>query len=729
MKIKNLLREHLVPPCYKKLKPKQKQFLRLGCAALALTLSLTLVLGLLPGMNLTAKAAAAEPTYKIQVKDISYNDTKLLVKDTTLPYQTTGSKLKALQGYNTTVVKIVKKSGDNVTISGTNITITGAGTSNVWIYRTSNSYVNFEIIVTKNITASATGYDGSYDGQDHGISVNVSIPASGATVKYGTKSGTYNLTESPKYKDAGNYTVYYQVTADDYNTKTGSAQVKIAKLTPSITAAPMASAITYGQTLANSTLTGGAASVAGSFAWKEPSTSPAVANSNSTEYTVVFTPNDTTNYNTAECKVKLTVNRANQTVTAPAAVSGLVYDGSAQTLVTAATVTAGNTASGSISYSLDNASWSTSLPQGTNAGNYTVYYKVAGNDNYNEFVCSVPVSVTITKADPETPTGLAATFGQTLADVTLPEGWTWADSSQSVGAAGENTFKANFAGNDNYNSASNVDVTVTVSTIAVTGVTLDKTSLTLNEGDDPVTLTATVTPSNATNKGVTWSVAPEGVVTVADGVVTAVAPGTATVTVTTDDGGKTATCAVTVNPGINVNAGGGKTHRIKKDGALYFTFVYVGHDADTYQAFVDADKVVTVSGENYTKQLMEGTEFNAKSGSLKLTLTRNYLDFLKPGDYTVTAKFRINGSVYESSSTFKIASSDGNNPGTGEDMMLIGAAMILFILSLSVLAYMAYTDKPFRAKLLAVPAGITSFFTRSDAGLNEKKDGSEDNEA
>ena len=505
---------------------------------------------------------------------------------------------------------------------------------------------------------------------------------------------------------------------------------------------------------------------------------------------------DTGDDQTATCTV--TVNKKNQTVTAPAANTGLVYTGSPQTLVTAATVTAGNTASGSISYSLDNASWSTSLPQGTNAGNYTVYYKVAGNDNYNEFVCSAPVSVTIAKAAPETPTGLAATFGQTLADVTLPEGWTWADSSQSVGtagentfkanfagndnynsasnvdvtvtvakadpetptgltvivgqtladvtlpegwtwadssqsvgAAGENTFKANFAGNDNYNSASNVDVTVTVSTIAVTGVTLDKTSLTLNEGDDPVTLTATVTSSNATNKGVTWSVAPEGVVTVADGVVTAVAPGTATVTVTvtTDDGGKTATCAVTVNPVINVNAGGGKTHRIKKDGALYFTFVYVGHDADTYQAFVDADKVVTVSGENYTKQLMEGTEFKAKSGSLKLTLTRNYLDSLKPGDYTVTAKFRINGSVYESSSTFKMASSDGNNPGTGEDMMLIGAAMILFILSLSVLAYMAYTDKLFRAKLLAVPAGITSFFTRSDADLNEKKDGSEDNEA
>ena len=63
---------------------------------------------------------------------------------------------------------------------------------------------------------------------------------------------------------------------------------------------------------------------------------------------------DTSDDQTATCTV--TVNKKNQTVTAPAANTGLVYTGSPQTLVTAATVTAGNTASGSISYSLDNAS-------------------------------------------------------------------------------------------------------------------------------------------------------------------------------------------------------------------------------------------------------------------------------------------------------------------------------------------------------------------------------------
>jgi uncharacterized protein YjdB len=57
---------------------------------------------------------------------------------------------------------------------------------------------------------------------------------------------------------------------------------------------------------------------------------------------------------------------------------------------------------------------------------------------------------------------------------------------------------------------------------------------------------ATVAPSNATNQTVIWSTGDSTVAAVADGVVTAKAPGTATITATTTDGGKTATCSVTV---------------------------------------------------------------------------------------------------------------------------------------------------------------------------------------
>jgi hypothetical protein len=83
--------------------------------------------------------------------------------------------------------------------------------------------------------------------------------------------------------------------------------LEIVKATPSITAAPTASAITVGQALSSSTLTGGSASVPGSFAWTTPGTLPPEGTSS---YSVTFTPTDTANYNTVTTTVSVTVNPA-----------------------------------------------------------------------------------------------------------------------------------------------------------------------------------------------------------------------------------------------------------------------------------------------------------------------------------------------------------------------------------------------------------------------------------
>ena len=89
-------------------------------------------------------------------------------------------------------------------------------------------------------------------------------------------------------------------------------------------------------------------------------------------------------------------------------------------------------------------------------------------------------------------------------------------------------------------------VTVKAKAVGVTDVTLDRTELTLTEGETE-TLTATVRPDNADNRKVTWSSDKTEIATVdGDGKVTAVKAGEAVVTVTTEDGGKTATCKVTV---------------------------------------------------------------------------------------------------------------------------------------------------------------------------------------
>ncbi len=88
--------------------------------------------------------------------------------------------------------------------------------------------------------------------------------------------------------------------------------------------------------------------------------------------------------------------------------------------------------------------------------------------------------------------------------------------------------------------------TVTVNAIAVTGVTLDKTEASVGMNGS-IQLTATVLPENASNKGVIWnSSKPETATVDSTGKVTGVAEGSVIITVTTEDGGKTASCTVTV---------------------------------------------------------------------------------------------------------------------------------------------------------------------------------------
>ena len=94
-------------------------------------------------------------------------------------------------------------------------------------------------------------------------------------------------------------------------------------------------------------------------------------------------------------------------------------------------------------------------------------------------------------------------------------------------------------------------------TVSVSGVSLNKTTLNITVGDSEP-LTVNVQPSNADNKTVFWSSSSPGVASVdASGKVTAVAKGSAIITVTTEDGGKTATCNVTVSPiavsGVTLN--------------------------------------------------------------------------------------------------------------------------------------------------------------------------------
>ena len=141
------------------------------------------------------------------------------------------------------------------------------------------------------------------------------------------------------------------------------------------------------------------------------------------------------------------------------------------------------------------------------------------------------------------------------------------------------------------------------SDVAVTGVTLDKTELSLTAGATE-TLTATVTPADATNKAVTWTTDKAEVATVENGVVTAVGEGTATITATTADGSFTASCTVTVTAapaakGYTVSMQDSSVTAAKGSAAAVNVMVS-GHSGEEITGYNDYDVYVTYDSTNLT---------------------------------------------------------------------------------------------------------------------------------
>lgn len=159
--------------------------------------------------------------------------------------------------------------------------------------------------------------------------------------------------------------------------------------------------------------------------------------------------------------------------------------------------------------------------------------------------------------------------------------------------------------------------------VAVTGVALSDSELNLITGGAKQ-LTATVSPDNATNKNVTWSSNATSVATVdADGTVHAVAPGEATITVTTADGSKTATCAVTVaNPSLTY-----------PDGTYAASASFMGATVDVVIAF--GNQTNGLIGVRVSNADMEpgSVEYNSTTKEFSIPTT----GAVKFGDDTYTA--------------------------------------------------------------------------------------------
>ena len=390
--------------------------------------------------------------------DAAFTNTLTKIGDGTVGYSTSNAGVATV---NATTGKVTLKGCGTATITAT----VKDGTNYTYATKTAKYTLS---VGTASMDVTATGYSGTYDGNAHGITVTA---PSGATVKYGTAEGTYSMASSPAYTDAGTYTVYYQVTKDNYTTVTGSQTVVIKKAAGSISYAKASVSKTYGDAAFTNALT---KTGDGTVSYSSSNTAVATVNSSSGKVTlkgdgtttITATVKDGTNYTyaTKTAKYTLSVGTASMDVTATG-YSG-TYDGNAHGI----TISAPSGAT--VKYGESEGTYNlTASPTYTDAGTYTVYYEVS-MDNYTP-VTGTQI-VTINKANAKVqyvvkefsakvgesfdtpqvildPANLVVTYSSSDTGVATVDAQT---GDVLLVAPGQVTITATFAGNENYNSAS-----------------------------------------------------------------------------------------------------------------------------------------------------------------------------------------------------------------------------------------------------------------------------------
>ena len=269
-------------------------------------------------------------------------------------------------------------------------------------------------------------------------------------------------------------TVTIPVTTSNYQDITLTVNVSAKnRITPTGTPTLSKNAIIYGDALNTIALSGklhdnvNNVDVDGTFEWVDGTHIPVVGNGTyAAEW--IFEPTDTEKYLKVSGRSNITVEKARQY--GKLSMAGYTY-GKTPSTPTLTDQTGDLNAQVTYSYAAADSgsvqTWDISNPPALNAGTYRMYASIGDTDNYYGFE-AVYCEFVVAKATPTytVPTGLTAKYGQTLADVTLPDGWSWMDSSESVGGASTaaKTFQAKFTPKDteNYNTVENIELEVTV---------------------------------------------------------------------------------------------------------------------------------------------------------------------------------------------------------------------------------------------------------------------------
>ena len=337
-------------------------------------------------------------------------------------------------------------------------------------------------------------------------SIHASAITYGDTLADSTLDGTtpvggryvwQNPSEAPDVGDSDrtSYAVKFVPTDTiNYNVVEGLAcTLTVNKATPNITGDMQvsihASAITYGQSLADSVLTG-TMPVDGRYVWADTSITPSVSNSNATEYEVTFVPDDLDNYNVVTgLKCKLTVNKATPVITddikSTIIGSDITYK---QTL--AASVLSGDTPVPG-HYEWSDSSIAPSVSDSNNT-DYSVVFVPDDTVNYTTAACTIrikinPLTPTVTDAMRGSIAASGIVYEQSLADsiltgdVPIPGHYEWSDSSikPSVSDSGTTPFEITFVPDDSVNYTTVSGITATLEVMKATPVISSSVQATL----------------------------------------------------------------------------------------------------------------------------------------------------------------------------------------------------------------------------------------------------------
>ena len=290
------------------------------------------------------------------------------------------------------------------------------------------------------------------------------------------KTGELTLEVNRSGTDEGQFgTITVTISTSNYQDITLTINVSAKnRLTPVLTGTPTLTPteLTYGESLSKIKITGtmkvGDTVVKGTFSWQQPGDTILDASTFGHDVGWKFTPEDGNTYTEATGTATVRVNKAQQY--GKVSMAGYTYG---QTPGTPTLTDRTGDLNAQVTYGyavVDSGSvqtWDISNPPALNAGTYRMFARIGETGNYYEHntrYCEFVVE----KATPDytVPTGLTAKSGQRLADIKLPDGWSWMDSSKSVGDASTatKTFQAKFTptDTDNYNTVENIELEVMV---------------------------------------------------------------------------------------------------------------------------------------------------------------------------------------------------------------------------------------------------------------------------